>query len=69
MRALNVVCGLAVLLTTLHLAHAIHHFYTHSSPQDLQSPIYWLGMAVAGIMGVLSLVGGVLLLAQARRRS
>ena len=66
MRILNILSGVAVLLVTLHLAHALHHFYTHSSHQDVQSPFFWAGMAVAGAVGIFSLVGGCLLLARGR---
>jgi hypothetical protein len=66
MRILNILSGVAVLLTTLHLGHALHHFYAYASHQDVQSPFFWAGMAMAGAVGILSLIGGCLLLGRGR---
>ena len=52
MRILNVICGIAVLLNALHLAHAIHHFSSGASGADVQSPFFWVGIATAGLIGV-----------------
>lgn len=61
MRGLNIVCGIAVLLETLHFAHAIHHFTSHA-PNEFHGAYVWGAMAVAVAVGVLSLIGGILLL-------
>jgi predicted small integral membrane protein len=66
MRILHVVCGIAVLLNALHLTHAIHHFSSAASSQDVQSPFFWAGIATASLVGTLSFIGGILLLKRSR---
>jgi hypothetical protein len=64
MRALKIICGLAVIITTVHLAHGIHHFNAHAMQSGLHGIALWGSTALAVIIGVLSLIGGVLLIAK-----
>jgi hypothetical protein len=62
MRVLNIICGISVLLVTLHLGHAIHHFYSHAVTDQMSAASLWAGIVIAAIIGGFSFVGGCLLL-------
>ena len=63
MRILKVVCGVAILLNALHLAHAIHHFWALDPEHGAG---FWVGVMFAAAVGVLSFTGGCLLIWGAR---
>jgi hypothetical protein len=65
MRILNILSGLSVLLTTFAFAHLLHHYYGHAG-DAAHSPPFLAGMAFGVIVGVLSLIGGCLLLRRGR---
>jgi hypothetical protein len=62
MRALRIICGIAVIVTTVHLAHGIHHFHSHSMQDGFRGIALWGSTALAVVIGALSLIGGVLLI-------
>ncbi len=66
MRILNILSGLAVLFTTLAFAHVLHHHFLHASHDDVHSLTFLAGMATLVVVGVLSLIGGCLLLRRGR---
>jgi len=66
MRALNILCGFAVLLNSLHLVHAIDHFSHQALREGLHGPALWAAVTAAIIIGMFSFVGGFLLLKRAR---
>lgn len=65
MRALNIICGIAVLLVSLHLVHAIHHFIGIGLHESLNASALWGGTILAAIVGIFSFIGGCLLLRRA----
>jgi hypothetical protein len=66
MRILNILCGLAVLFTTLAFTHLLHHHFLGASHEDVHNPASLAGMAVLVVVGVLSFIGGCLLLRRGR---
>ena len=65
MRTVNVLSGVAVLLTTLAFAHLVDHFVSHSPAEFRSAFWFWPSFGLAALIGIFSLVGGCLLL---RRR-
>jgi alcohol dehydrogenase class IV len=66
MRDLNIICGIAVIVTTLHLAHGMHHFLSATSHEGMHGIALYSVMTTAVAIWILSLVGGCLLLHRAR---
>jgi F0F1-type ATP synthase membrane subunit c/vacuolar-type H+-ATPase subunit K len=61
MRALKIVCGIAVIVMALHFGHAIHHFHSHAARDGLHGIALWGSMSLGVVTGILSLIGGLLL--------
>ena len=62
MKILRICCGVAVLFTTLAFAHLLHHHVLHASAADFRNPVFVLVFAAAVAAGMLSLIGGCILL-------
>lgn len=60
MRALKIICGLAVLFLALHMVHAIHHFFHMQG--SMSAAMFWGLTALAALVELFSIMGGVLLL-------
>jgi len=58
MRTLKIVCGIAVIVTTLHFAHGIHHFLRH---EPTAGALMWGMAGAAVVVGIFSFIGGCLL--------
>jgi predicted DNA repair protein MutK len=66
MRALNILCGISVLFTTLAFWHIIHHHIVHSPHEAYRSLHFWAMVVPTACAGILSFVGGILLLKRPR---
>jgi hypothetical protein len=62
MRILNIVSGVAVLFTTLAYVHLVHHHFRQALAEAHHSAPYWAAFLPALAAGILSLLGGILLL-------
>jgi hypothetical protein len=66
MRILNILSGIAVLLTTLAFGHLLHRYFVDSPPGAVHVPGFLVPMAAAVVVGILSFIGGCLLLRSER---
>jgi hypothetical protein len=65
MRALKIICGIAVIVTTLHLGHGIHHFSHIAAREGMHGLALWAAEGAAAVVGIFSLIGGCLLFSRA----
>lgn len=65
MRILSFLSGLAVLFSSLALLHIVHYYADHAFATD-QTPALWIKIVGTLVIDVFSLVGGILLLRNAR---
>jgi hypothetical protein len=66
MRILNIVSGVAVLLTTLAYGHLLHHYFVNTSAESAQNPVFWVSFSFAVGVGIFSFFGGAILLRRGR---
>jgi hypothetical protein len=66
MRVLNILSGIAVLFTTLAFGHLLHRHFVVALQDGVHGPAFWVGMAMAGVMGIFSFIGACLLLRSGR---
>lgn len=65
--SLRFASGVAVLLTTLGYAHLAHHLFGHAaSHHGWLNPVFLAALVLAIAVGILSLIGGFLLLERRR---
>jgi hypothetical protein len=65
MRVVNIVSGLAVLLTTLAFGHLLHHHLMNAG-EAAHSVSFVVGMITCVVVGIFSFIGGCLLLRRGR---
>jgi hypothetical protein len=66
MRLLNILSGLAVLLTTLAFGHLLHRYFRDAPPEVIHDPAFLAGMTAGVIVDVFAFIGGCLLVQRGR---
>lgn len=66
MRILNLLSGVAVLLTTLAFGHLLHRYFADAPHESLHDPSFLTAMATGVTVGIFSFIGGCFLLRRAR---
>ncbi len=66
MRLLNILSGLAVLLTTLAFGHLLHRYFTGAAPEVIHDPAFLAGMTAGVIVDGFAFIGGWLLIRRGR---
>jgi hypothetical protein len=66
MRILNILSGVAVLLTSIAYGHLLHHLFLGTPRPAVYGFSFVAGMTAGSVVGILSFIGGCLLLKRAR---
>ncbi len=66
MRILNLLSGVAVLLTTLAFGHLLHRYFVGAPPGSLHDAGFLAGMAAGVTIGIFSFIGGCFLVRRSR---
>lgn len=66
MRILNLLCGIAVLLTTVGFAHLLRSYYLSAGPDAFQNPVFVVGFSFGVGVGIFSLIGCAMLIRRGR---
>jgi hypothetical protein len=66
MRVLNILSGVAVLFTTLAFGHLLHRYFVIALQDGVPGPAFWVGISTAGVVGIFSFIGAVMLLRSGR---
>ena len=57
MRILNILSGVAVLLTTLAFGHLLHRYFVVAPHESLHDPGFLIGMATGVTIGIFFFIG------------
>jgi hypothetical protein len=66
MRILNLLSGVAVLLTTLAFGHLWHRYFVDAPHESLRDTGFVAGMITGVTVGIFSFIGGCFLVRRAR---